>query len=151
MITVTDMKLVALLLLAAALPLTACSSSMAVREPAPVTTTASAAAHRHPAYVVGGRVKGLEGIGLAVSNSRGQEIQVEDDGRFVFRTTLEDGADFHITIERQPISPAQTCVVEHASGKIAGKNALEATIVCSTVSFEDPSASATVATNEATR
>ena len=144
MLIIKSMKLVALLLLAA-LPLTACSSAVVARETAPVTTTAAAGAHRHAAYVVGGRVKGLEGIGLAVSNSRGQELQVEDDGRFVFRTTLEDGADFSITIERQPISPAQTCVVERASGKITGKNALETTIVCSTVSFEAAPASDAVA------
>lgn len=139
-----SMKLVALLLLAA-LPLTACSSAVIVREPAPVTTTSSARAARHANFVVGGRVKGLEGIGLAVSNSRGQELQVEDDGRFVFRTTVEDGTDYSIAIERQPISPAQTCVVEHATGKVAGKNALETTIVCSTVSFDVAPASDAVA------
>ena len=140
------MKLVAALLLLAALPLTACSSTMAVREPAPAATIASARTPRQAAYVVGGRVKGLEGIGLALSNS-GQEIQVEDDGRFAFRSTLANGTEFNITIERQPISPAQTCVVEHASGTIAGKNALETTIVCSTVSFDTAPVSTAVTAN----
>ena len=138
------MKLVAALLVLAALPLTACSS--AVAPPAPVTTSA-ATTSRHSAYVVGGRVKGLEGIGLAVRDSRGQELQLEDDGRFVFRTTLADGAAYDITIERQPISPAQTCVIEHASGTIVGKHALDATIVCSTVSFDSAPAPTAVATN----
>ena len=136
---IESMKLVALLLLAAALPLSACTSAAGVRAPAATsatTTTVSASTSGHRVYVVGGRVKGLEGIGLALGNSRGQEIQVEDDGRFVFRRTLEDGADFTVTIERQPISPAQSCVIEHAEGKIAGKNAMETTVVCTTLTFD---------------
>lgn len=132
------MKLVALLLLAA-LPLSACAPSVATRHPVPATSTKAASDGTTPdqrVYVVGGRVKGLEGIGLALGNARGQELQIEDDGRFVFRRTLEDGADFSVTIERQPISPAQSCVLEHAEGKIAGKNAMDTVVVCTTLSFD---------------
>ena len=138
----TDMKLVAALLLLAALPLTACSTSTVVQEP-----VAAVGKSNHGAFVVGGRVKGLEGIGLVLRNSLGQEIQVEDDGRFAFRTTLEDGVDFSVSVAREPISPAQTCVVERAAGKIAGKNALETTIVCSAVALDAVRAPAAVAVN----
>lgn len=92
--------------------------------------------------------RGLEGIGLVLRSSLGQEIQVEDDGRFVFRTTLEDGAEFSVSVAREPISPAQTCAVERAAGKIAGKNALDTTIVCSAVTFNDAPASTAVAVND---
>jgi len=141
------MKLVAAVLLLAALPLAACSPSMVVKDSAPAAGKETGKG-RHGAFVVGGRVKGLEGIGLVLRSSLGQEIQVEDDGRFVFRTTLENGAEFSVSVAREPISPAQSCVVEHAAGKIAGKNALETTIVCSAVSFNDTPAAIAIAVND---
>src|SRR4051794_9953169 len=91
------MKLVAILL--PALPLAGCASAAAAPEPA--------APMARPEYVVGGHVSGLEGIGLSLRTSRGEEINVDDDGKFVFGGRLEDGASYAVTIAREPISPVQ--------------------------------------------
>jgi hypothetical protein len=92
-------------------------------------------------YVVGGRVTGLEGIGLTLRASNGDEVKVDDDGRFAFPTRLEDGTDYEVTLAREPIAPVQRCMVERGAGKVEGKNAVQISVVCATVTFDDaPSA-----------
>jgi hypothetical protein len=93
-----------------------------------------------PSYFVGGRVTGLKGVGLVLRTAAGDHARVMADGEFAFGTPFENGARYAITIEREPISPVQSCVVEHASGKIAGKEPSDIVVTCSTVSFDDPPA-----------
>jgi hypothetical protein len=92
-------------------------------------------------YVVGGHVSGLRGIGLVLVDSAGDEAPVTADGTFAFATPLDDGARFEVKIGREPISPAQSCSVARARGRIAGRPSMDVDVVCTTVSFEDPSAS----------
>jgi hypothetical protein len=96
-----------------------------------------AAPSARPLFFVGGRVNGLSGVGLALRNSRGEQIEVEADGKFVFASTLDDGSDYEVTVGREPIGPVQSCTVEHARGKITGKNAMDVTITCTTASFDE--------------
>jgi hypothetical protein len=119
------------LAIVATLPLTGCARSAPVREPGVVET------YRQQ-YVVGGRVKGLEGIGLKLRDARGAEIDVEDDGRFVFGARLDDGASYEVTVAREPIAPVQSCVVEKGVGTIAGRNAMEITVTCKAADFSEP-------------
>ena len=115
------------------IPLTACAPAtrMRMQEPAP-TPTAS-----RTEYVVGGRVTGLRGIGLSLRSASGEEIAVDDDGKFVFGKRLADGAVYEVRIEREPISPVQACVVEHGAGTIASHNAMEIRVVCNAISIEE--------------
>jgi hypothetical protein len=87
-------------------------------------------------YVVGGHVMGLRGIGLTLRDARGAEIKVDDDGRFVFGSRLENGSEYSVQIAREPISPVQTCFVDHGTGKIDGRNAMDLLVLCTTA-FED--------------
>jgi hypothetical protein len=117
----------------ATLALAGCSSSPNV--PPPVVP------HRGDTmaeeYVVGGHVRGLEGIGLSLRNARGDELHVDDDGKFVFGNRQQNWSEYEITIAREPISPAQTCTIEHAEGRINGRNVMNVDVVCKTVAFED--------------
>jgi hypothetical protein len=124
-------------MLFAILPLTACAPAVMAEAPAAPST-------RHE-FVVGGHVTGLRGIGLSLRNSRGEEIKIDDDGKFVFGSRLGDGSEFAVSVEREPISPVQTCAVARGTGKIAGRNAMDITVVCSTISLDTNPQSAIVA------
>lgn len=122
------------LALLALAPLAACApAAVSARDAVPV-----AAPSARPLYFVGGRVSGLSGVGLALRSSSGEQIEVEADGKFVFASTLDDGSDYEITVGREPISPVQSCTVERSRGRIAGRNAMDVTITCTTASFDDP-------------
>ena len=112
------------------LPLTACAPAAALPAAEP------AAAMGRAAYVVGGHVTGLRGVGLSLRTARGEEINVDDDGKFVFGARLEDGTTYAVTVGREPISPVQSCTVERGAGKIAARNAMHIEVVCSTISLD---------------
>lgn len=88
------------------------------------------------AYAVGGHVRGLDGIGLTLRSVDGEEVKIEADGKFVFGRRLDDRTAYAVTIVREPISPVQACIVERASGRIEGRNAMDIEVVCSTVTFD---------------
>ncbi len=113
------------------LPLSACAPAARLREPAP------AASATRTEYVVGGRVTGLQGIGLSLRSDSGEEVAVDDDGKFVFGKRLPNGAPYAVRIEREPISPVQSCAIERGAGTIASHNAMEIRVVCNAVSFDD--------------
>lgn len=122
------------------LPLAACAPAVtAARVPADDAVPATLA---RAEYLVGGRVTGLEGIGLSLRISNGDEVRVDDDGRFVFGRRIEDGSDYEVIVAREPISPVQSCVVERGAGKVDGKNAIQISVVCTTSTFDEPSSSA---------
>lgn len=108
----------------------------ASQETAPVVAAPSLVSR--PSYFVGGKVQGLKGVGLVLRTAAGDHARVMADGEFAFGTPFENGARYAITIEREPISPVQSCTVEHANGKIAGKEPSDIVVTCTTVSFDDP-------------
>lgn len=122
------------LLALVAAPLAGCSS--AGSHPLPIVPQRSGAPSEE--FVVGGRVRGLEGIGLSLRSARGEEVKVDDDGKFVFGNRAPNWSEYEVKIAREPISPAQTCTIERASGRINGNNVMNVDVVCRTVSFEDP-------------
>lgn len=87
-------------------------------------------------YAVGGHARGIVGIGLALKGPSGETINVDDDGKFVFPRRLEDGAEYEVSIVREPISPVQSCIVSRSQGRIDGRNAMEIEVTCATISFE---------------
>jgi hypothetical protein len=126
------MKLTLAVAAALAASLVACSPA--------ASHEASSPAHYGPAYVVGGHVTGLRGIGLSLRGAGGEEVDVTDDGKFVFGALLPDGAAYDVAISREPISPVQSCTVTHGAGKIAGRSAMTIDVVCTTATFDDPRA-----------
>jgi 6-phosphogluconolactonase len=104
------------------------------------------------AYVVGRPVTGLQGIGLSLRTARGEEVNVDDDGKFVFGARLEDGTEYAVSVAREPIAPVQTCVVERGAGKIAARNAMNVAVVCSTISIRaEPAAAQRASRNRGRR
>jgi hypothetical protein len=123
----SGMKLVRMVL--ALLPLTAAC--------APQLREAEVVPHSYGTeYAVGGHARGVIGIGLALRGPSGEVIHVDDDGKFVFPRRLEDGAEYEVSIVREPISPVQSCVVARARGRIDGRNAMGIEVSCATISFE---------------
>jgi len=121
--------------LAALLPVLAVACAPAVSEP-----VAAPKAQIGPSYVIGGHVQGLRGIGLSLKISNGDEVKVDDDGKFVFGTWATEGSTYEVVIAREPISPVQTCAIERGKGRVSGKNAMDIVVTCKEVSFEDPPA-----------
>ncbi|HEY8079239.1 MAG TPA: hypothetical protein VIF62_34140 [Labilithrix sp.] len=105
----------------------------AAPEAAPVVAAPTAA----PSFYVGGHVTGLKGVGLVLRTANGDHATVTADGEFAFSVPVRNGASYTVSIEREPISPLQTCTVEHAAGRVKGKNAEEIDVTCSTVDFAD--------------
>ena len=86
-------------------------------------------------YYVGGRVTGLRGVGLVLRTAHGDHAFLNADGDFAFSVPLENGAAYTVSIESEPFSPLQSCVVEHPTGRIQGKDADELLVMCSTVTL----------------
>ena len=86
-------------------------------------------------FAVRGEVTGLTGSGLVLQLNGAGDLPVESDGAFAFADSLADQAPYAVTVSRQPANPAQTCTPQNASGTIAGADATEVSIVCSTESF----------------
>lgn len=115
--------------------LVGCSSSVSSPSVSPTKPSRGA-------YVVGGEVSGLRGIGLTLKNGRGQEAHIKSDGAFIFNESVEDKSDYVVTIEREPIAPVQSCSLENAMGRVAGRDVMTITVRCTTSSFEPAPSSA---------
>jgi hypothetical protein len=85
---------------------------------------------RHKTYVVGGTVSGLTGTGLVLQNKDGDDLPVLGAGTFAFPTRLANGAVYSVTVARQPMNPAQTCMVANPVGTISGGNVTTITVTC---------------------
>lgn len=129
------MELRRLALVLVTLSLAACAPALS--PPAAAGSSSSSTSSVPAIYIVGGQVTGLRGIGLTLRDARGEEVKVREDGSFVFGTPLADHTPFAVTVGREPISPVQSCSVDHGAGKIAGRDAMEITIRCATMSFDD--------------
>jgi Domain of unknown function (DUF2341) len=83
-------------------------------------------------YTVGGSVAGLTGAGLVLSlNSGAQTLNIAADGSFTFPTALNSGANYVVTVQTQPSSPAQTCGVTSGAGVVGAANVSNVSITCS--------------------
>jgi len=88
-----------------------------------------------PAKVtIGGTVTGLAGSGLVLQNNGGDDLAVPTNGTFSFRTSVDAGSPYNITVLAQPTGPSQTCSVTNAAGT-ATNNVTSVTVTCSTGSF----------------
>src|SRR4029453_2437712 len=63
-----------------------------------------------PAKVtIGGTVGGLSGSGLVLQNNGGDDLAVATNGTFSFKTTVDAGSPYNITVPAQPSAPSQAC------------------------------------------
>jgi hypothetical protein len=82
-------------------------------------------------FTVGGTVSGLADGGIVVLRNNGiDDLAVDGDGAFTFRTTLVDGEPYEVTVLNQPAAPRQNCLVTKGAGLLPGRNVTEVGIDC---------------------
>jgi len=87
-----------------------------------------------PKVTIGGTVAGLSGSGLILQNNGGDDLTVSANGTFNFKTTVDAGSPYNITVLTQPSSPSQGCSIANAAGT-ATSNVTSVAVTCSTGSF----------------
>src|SRR6185369_5381840 len=83
---------------------------------------------------VGGTIAGLSGSGLMLQNNGGDNLAVTANGAFTFKTSVDAGTTYNITVAAQPTAPSQFCSIANAAGT-ATNNVTTVTVNCSTGSF----------------
>jgi hypothetical protein len=80
---------------------------------------------------IGGSVAGLAGSGLVLQNNGGDDLVVSANGTFSFKTAVDAGSPYNITVLSQPSAPTQSCSVGNAAGT-AATNVTSVNVTCST-------------------
>jgi len=78
---------------------------------------------------ISGTVSGLRGTGLILQNEGGNDLAVNTNGAFTFKTPTTQGGKYDITVRQQPVNPTQSCVVNRGSGIVHG-NVTDVGVVC---------------------
>ncbi len=81
-----------------------------------------------PVFTVGGTVSNLTGTGLVLQNNGSDDLSIDENGPFVFEASLEDGADYEVTVSQQP--SGQICTVSNGSGQIDGADVDDVEVNC---------------------
>src|ERR1700722_8361573 len=112
-------RIVALTCIIASCLVTACDSDLALS-----STT----------YTVGGTVSGLSGSGLVLQDLSGSNasvsLAISANGGFAVTPRVANGTTYAVTIQSQPVTPAQVCTVSNGSGTLAGSDVTNVTINC---------------------
>jgi hypothetical protein len=85
-------------------------------------------------YTVGGAVSGLAGT-VVLRNNGGDDLVLTANAPFAFATPVPSGSAYAVTVQTQPASPSQTCVVTAGSGTIAQANVSNVVVTCTTNSY----------------
>jgi hypothetical protein len=85
-------------------------------------------------YKISAAVTGLQGAGLVLHSSTGDDLSVDADGTLAFPTAIQTGTPFAVAVTQQPASPWQTCVVANGSGEM-GTSDVVVTVACTTNTF----------------
>jgi hypothetical protein len=69
------------------------------------------------------------GGGLVLTDNNNDALPVTANGIFQFPTLIESGGSYSVTVQAQPASPAQTCVVTGGSGSVTN-DAVNVSVDC---------------------
>jgi len=86
-------------------------------------------------HSVGGTVTGLAGSGLVLQDNGGDDLALSASGSFTFATRVASGTSYSATVEAQPTSPTQTCVVQNGSGTIGANDVTNVAVTCTTNTY----------------
>jgi len=79
-------------------------------------------------------VSGLSGSGLVLrdlsGNTESISLAISANGSFAFAPRVANGTTYSITIQSQPVNPAQVCTVSNGSGTLAGSDVTNVTVSC---------------------
>lgn len=66
---------------------------------------------------IGGNVSGMApAMGLLLENNGGDDLQIANDGAFVFETPVARGGAYDVMVATQPTMPSEMCTVTKGSG-----------------------------------
>ena len=82
-------------------------------------------------YTIGGSVSGLSGTGLVLQDNGGDNLSISGNGSFTFKTAINSGSKYDVTVLTQPSSPTQACTVTNGSGT-ASANVTNVQVACVT-------------------
>jgi hypothetical protein len=85
-------------------------------------------------FTVGGKVTGLAGSGLLLSNN-GDALSISADGVFTFSTAVLSGGAYDVTVVTDPSNPSQRCGVTRGSGTVSSANITDVDVTCVTGTF----------------
>jgi 6-phosphogluconolactonase (cycloisomerase 2 family) len=69
-------------------------------------------------YSVRGTASGLVGSGLTLQVNGGNDLLISNNGDFEFTNAVGSGQNFTVTIDTQPATPAQTCLLYSSTGTV---------------------------------
>src|SRR5256885_3187998 len=67
-------------------------------------------------FTIGGTVTGMTGTGMVLQNNGGDNLTVNGNGAFTFKTAVAKGGTFCVVVCTPPSTPKQTCTVSGGSG-----------------------------------
>ncbi len=85
-------------------------------------------------YSVGGTITGYAGSGLVLQNNGAGDKTILA-GATSYSFTVASGQPYLISVKTQPTGPAQNCVIQNASGTVAGGAVSNVNITCGTNQF----------------
>ena len=84
-------------------------------------------------FSVGGRVSGLSGTGLVLTDNGGDDLAISADGSFTFSTRIAANGAYSVAVKTQPsATPAQRCTVTGGSGLVGSTNVTSVSVNCHT-------------------
>jgi len=85
-------------------------------------------------YKIGGTVTGLTGtVGLVLQTNAGDVVTASAAGAFTFPNRLGSGTAYTVTVQTQPSTPLQHCIVTNGSGTVGTADITAVAVACSTV------------------
>jgi hypothetical protein len=82
-------------------------------------------------YAIAGTIIGLTGTGLKLSMAGQDDIRpLPGETSFAFRTKVDSGSDYGISVTGLPTSPPEMCTVSAGAGKIAGSDVTDVLVTC---------------------
>ncbi|MEM7153834.1 MAG: alkaline phosphatase family protein [Myxococcota bacterium] len=82
-------------------------------------------------HTVGGALEGLQGATVEIINGE-DALTLDADGPFTFPSIVDDGDDYAVQVQVQPIGPDQTCTVIGGEGTVAGADIEDIVVRCVT-------------------
>lgn len=86
-------------------------------------------------YAVVGTVSGLDGSGLVLRNNAGDDLTIEQGGRFEFPTKVESGARYLVSVLKNPTDRSQTCTVTNGTGTVTNQEVTNVEVSCATNTY----------------
>jgi hypothetical protein len=86
-------------------------------------------------FNVGGRVVGLTGSGLVLTDNASDNLTVSGNGAFTFAVPVTSGSPYTVSIATQPSNPTQVCTLAGQTGTVGDGDVSSILVNCSANTF----------------